>query len=357
MSDTRDIEALVESTTEIGQLRRDLRTANEKAERLARELSDNRRLLSLFESIEHAQPTPPEWTHTPTKGKHSATPVLLITDTHFDEVVNPDEIMGVNAYNREIGYQRIERAFHGAARVAKDLLGGWSYDGVVVLFGGDIVTGEIHDELTQTNEATVIDTMIHWLEPLAAGVKMLREEFGRVHVAGVVGNHGRNTRKPRAKRRVRDNFDWAIYRLLARDFRRHTTVTFQVDDSPDAIVPIYDTRLLLTHGDQFRGGTGISGALAPLMLGEHRKRRKHSAAVHQGRPDLDYDVMVMGHWHQRLVLPGLIVGDTLKGYDEYAAVSNFPYAPPSQELMVVAPEHGIVANAPVYVQDRQAEGW
>lgn len=353
----RRIEELVESATELGQLRRELRTERDKVTHLAQELEESRRLLALFDQIEYADPQPPKWTREPSKKRHAATAVLLITDTHFDEIVNPDEIMGVNAYNREIAYQRIERAFSGAARVARELLGGWSFDGAVVLFGGDIVTGEIHDELTETNEATVIDTMIHWLEPLAAGIKLLREEFGRVHVAGVVGNHGRNTRKPRAKRRVRDNFDWAIYRLLARDFRRHKTVTFQVEDSPDAIVPIYDTRLLLTHGDQFRGGTGISGALAPLMLGEHRKRRKHSAAVHQGRPDLDYDVMVMGHWHQRVVLPGLIVGDTLKGYDEYAAVSNFPFAPPSQELMVVAPDHGIVANAPVYVQDREAEDW
>jgi predicted phosphodiesterase len=182
---------------------------------------------------------------------------------------------------------------------------------------------------------------------------MLADEFGKVHVAAVPGNHGRMTRKPIAKKRAADNLDWLLYSLLLRSLRGDGRVTWTVPKAADAHVNVYNMRFLLTHGDQFRGGSGISGALAPLMLGSHRKTRRQSAA---GKP---YDVMVMGHWHQNISLPsrGLLVGGCLKGYDEYAYVSNFEPEPPQQSLWITTPEHGITFQAPVFVGDREAEGW
>jgi hypothetical protein len=64
--------------------------------------------LDLIESIEaHGQHTTPRWLtpKSPAKG-HRATLNLLLTDTHFDEVVDPAQIDGLNAYNREIAVMR-----------------------------------------------------------------------------------------------------------------------------------------------------------------------------------------------------------------------------------------------------------
>jgi len=51
------------------------------------------------------------------------------------------------------------------------------------------------------------------------------------------------------------------------------------------------------------------------------------------------------------------VNGSLKGYDEYAYVSNFSYEPPQQALAIVVPEKGITIQAPVFCLDRKAEGW
>jgi hypothetical protein len=51
------------------------------------------------------------------------------------------------------------------------------------------------------------------------------------------------------------------------------------------------------------------------------------------------------------------VHNCLKGYDEYAFVSNFRPRPPAQAVWVVTPEHGITFNTRVFVADRRAEGW
>lgn len=348
---TPDIEALVESTTEIGALKRDLRTERDKTARLAEEVADLRSTLELAEAVAGADPQPPTWLVAKSKKTHSATLCLLITDTHFDEVVNPDEIGGLNAYNREIAMGRIERAFTGAVRVARDYLSGIDVDGAVCLFGGDIVSGEIHDELAASNEASTVETLVHWLEPVAAGVDLLASEFGKVHCVGVPGNHGRRTKMPRYKGRAHDNYDWLLYRLLARQHVDREDVSWQIPDSPYADIQIHDLHLRLEHGDEARGGSGISAAMSPLMLRQHRLQKQYGSAGRQ------LDLLVTGHFHRRHMSPGLLVGASLKGDDEYSLGKGFDHAPPSQEAFFVAPGRGVIANMPIWVQDRKAEGW
>ncbi len=346
--DDRRLDRAKRTNTKLRQRIRALEIRTQEAEKTA----------EILTGLEDINTDPPTWIADTPSG-HSATPLLLITDTHFGEVVQPDEILGLNAYNAEIAEQRLQRAFENAVRVSKHYFGGkLKYDGIVLAFGGDIFTGEIHDELTETNDLTPIEAFDHYIDPMVAGIKLLRQEFGKVHVAGVDGNHDRRQKKKKAKRSVRSSWSWLFYRVLAREFSRFSTVTWQIPDSRDTVVPVYDTRFLLHHGDQFRGGSGISGALSPLMIGDARKRKKHDAAVrYTGREDLHFDIQLMGHFHHRIALPGVVVGGCLKGYDEYSMVQNYPYEPPSQELMVVTPEHGVTFQAPVWVQDRGEEGW
>lgn len=338
---------------QVADLRRRLASVASSKDRALADLAELRKTLDLVQAIEGAKTRPPRWLAPPTRGTHHATVNLLITDTHFDEVVRPEEVDGLNAYNREIAELRLEAAFKGAWKLAKRYLSGVTYDGVCLMLGGDIFSGLIHEELRETNEADVIASVVHWIEPMVAGINLLAEEFKQVHVVGVPGNHGRNTRKPRFKGRATDNFDWLLYKLIARDFRKREDVTVQVGNAMDAHVSVYDTRYLLTHGDQFKGGSGISGAMAPLMLGAHRKTRRQSTA---GKP---YDVLVAGHWHQEIALPahGLMVGNCLKGTDEHSYGCNYPHTPPSQLLWITTPEHGVTWKAPVFVQDRKREKW
>jgi hypothetical protein len=132
----------------------------------------------------------------------------------------------------------------------------------------------------------------------------------------VVGNHGRRQRKPHAKNRAQDNFDFFFYHLLAKLLSGEKGISFAISEAADQPYIVYNTRYLLTHGDQFRGGSGIAGMLSPLMIGDARKRQREQAVR---RP---YDYMIMGHWHQLGFLRGLIVNGSLKGYDEYAFVSE-----------------------------------
>lgn len=336
------------------ELARQLLAVRAELRRVEAERAAFEQRLKLFEGLEEVKLEPPRWAAPPKRtADHVGIPTLFLTDTHFDEVVDPAQVDGVNAYDRRIAELRLRRAFEGAVKLSRDYLSGVRYEGIFLLLGGDIFSGLIHEELRETNEATIFESIVHWLEHLEAGIRLLQEHFGRVHVVAVVGNHGRRTKRPRHKFRAQDNFDWLVYKLIQRDLHGKDGITVQVSDASDAHYEIYGVRYLLTHGDQFRGGTGISAALAPLLLGAHRKTRRQAAA---GRP---YDIMVMGHWHQTLYLPakGLIVGGSLKGFDEFAYNQNLEPEPPQQAFWVTTPEHGVTFTAPVFVADRRAEGW
>ncbi len=354
-----EVSKVAELEGKLDQTRKERDAMKRRAGVLEKEKQELEAALDIVKNIETHTPTPPEWLSPEPTGKYHGTPVLLLTDTHFDEVVLPEEVMGLNAYNREIAEMRLRKAFEGAITLPQHWLGSnLTKDGFVLAFGGDLITGEIHDELASTNEAHITETIEHYLDPMIAGVRMLREEYGKVHVVVVDGNHDRTYRKKRSKKAARSSFSWLFWKVLARDFRRFTTVTFQIPDSRDTIFPVYGTRILLHHGDQFRGGSGISGVVSPLHIGDYRKRRKHaSAETYTGRKDLRFDIQLMGHFHHRNSLPGIITGGCLKGYDEYAMTGNFPFDEASQELLIFTPERGLTFQAPVYVQDKEDEGW
>ena len=286
-----------------------------------------------------------------------ATAVHMLSDWHFDEVVDPAQLVGptgepLNAYDRTIAADRLRRDAESTATVARDLLR-WEWDGLVLLLGGDMLSGNIHDELARTNDGGgPIDSVDHWVDPMAAAMSLLGDAFGKVHVVGVVGNHGRNTRKPIAKGRVRDNFDWLLYRVLARHFAKDDRFTWNLPDSADAYFEVYGHRHVLTHGDQGKGGDGLTGLLIPMSKLDLKKRRRDQQAWGTA-----YSHMWAGHWHTYLTMGGVTVNGSGKGPDEYSTIGNFGAEEPKQAFAVVTPEHNVTAQLPIYCGDREAEGW
>jgi hypothetical protein len=293
----------------------------------------------------------PAWlTKQPSYKKHTVTPTAFLSDTHFGEVVSAPEVNWANKYDVSIAELRLRNFFHNTIKFAHKYLHGMDYTGIVLALGGDLFSGNIHDELKETNEQTIGEAILHWLGPMEAGIKLLADAFGKVYLPCVVGNHPRNTQKPRHKMRVRDNFDWLFYRLLERNITGDKRVTFDVSESSDFYYQVFGTRYCLTHGDQFRGGSGISGILTPVTLGDSRKRKRSQSI------QLPYDYLLMGHWHQLLWLKKAIVNGSMKGFDEFALDNNYDYEPPQQAFWITDPQHAVTLHAPIFVED-DAEGW
>lgn len=226
-----------------------------------------------------------------------------------------------------------------------------NYPGMVVALGGDIVSGNIHEELRETNDASILAILLDVVDHIIAGINMLLDAgIPHVFVPCVVGNHGRLDKKPRAKGAVQDNYEWLIYQLLQRHFAKDKRVTVIPSDSLDYVYQVHDTKYLLTHGDQFKGGSGISGPFTPWALGDYRKRRRQSAI------DQPYDYMIFGHFHTLVWGPNWIVNGSLKGYDEYSFRSNFGFEQPQQALWITHPKHGITVKMEIGAEEQAGTG-
>lgn len=174
-----------------------------------------------------------------------------------------------------------------------------------------------------------------------------------VHPRSIRGN----THKPRYKGAAVTNYDWLLYCLLQRYFKRQPglcdQITFQIPEAFDVRYKVFNRRFMLTHGDRLgaRGGDGFIGAMGPIMRGES-KIRGISGAL-----GIDYDHLLVCHYHQYLELPhdrGFVNG-SLKGYDEYCLGNRFMPAPPIQALFFVEPKR-IGSREPIYLEDPHDHG-
>jgi len=273
-------------------------------------------------------------------------PVLFASDWHFGEVVRSVEIGGVNEYNIRIAKQRARMMVQTFIRLLRNHIQNTGYPGCVFVLGGDMMSGDIHEELKETNEVEAMPTLLELIPILAWCIETLADEFGNVFVPCVTGNHGRTSRKPRMKRRNHTNFDWLCYQLLSTHFAKDKRVTFLIPEGSDAYFKVFNTRFLLTHGDQFRGGDGFAGAIVPIARGDKRKRARNS------QTNRAYDVAMMGHWHQYIHTGEFVVNGSLKGYDEYAYAGNFGFELAAQAAFIVHPQHGVTFRFPVFVQSK-----
>jgi hypothetical protein len=289
------------------------------------------------------QTEPPSWLIERTVADSwQAVPTIFVSDTHWGEVVDPNQVGGVNAYNLEVAHERIKALTETTVNLL-DMMNG-SYPGIVVALGGDMVSGSIHDELTETNEQPIMPVFVDLYEKLVWMLNTFANTYGKVFVPCVTGNHSRTSHKPRAKMRNFTNYDWLLYTMLDKHFANDERITFQIPDGPDALFKIYNTRYLLTHGDQFRStDSAMIGSLGAIIRGDYKKRSRNNQI------DMGYDCMMMGHWHQLIQMQRIIVNGSLKGYCEYASSNNSGYEQPRQALWLTHPEHGIIASLPVNV--------
>lgn len=358
VAEVADIEVLdgtIADDTEVGILKSRVRQLEALIKSSKKETLDEEMVRRVIIGLSEQDPELPAWMVRTSSGSESTgVPTLFASDWHWGEVVDPNQVNRVNEYNIAIAQDRARTMVETTIQLLKQHIKHKDYPGIVFALGGDMVSGDIHEELSVSNELDIMPTVLDLWATLAWCIETLANEFGNVFVPCVTGNHGRNTHKIRAKGRNFTSFDWLVYHFLAKRFEGDERIRFRIPDGSDCHYNVYGHRYLLTHGDQFRGGDGMIGALGPIIRGDHKKRSRNSQI------DMDYDTLLLGHWHQLIQLQRLIVNGSLKGYDEYAYQGNFPFEPPRQALWITHERYGITFSAPVMVERpkvKQHNGW
>lgn len=337
----------------------EIATWRRRYKQLATQLDELRLRAANYDEAMATVLEPPKWAKPKASNKgNTATVGLLLSDLHYQETVRPEQINGHNAYNSDIGEMRIKRAFEHGLVVADQYGWGAKMDGAVIAINGDILTGIIHTELRETNDKLMFPALRDVAQILIAGINLWADVYENVLVVNEWGNHGRMTEKPKAKNAAGENFDWMIGEMIRLHFLGDPRVDVITTESADLIFSIYDTKFLLTHGHLGVGrsaGHGIGGIWPPIMRMLAKRQQSHAAMGN------NWDVALLGHWHQytpkAVGRQGFIINGSSKGADEWSMSMGFMPEDPIQALWVTTPDRGVTDVKAIFCGDRKAEGW
>lgn len=298
-----------------------------KSAGLAKSLASAEHVAEELAGIRGVEIRVPNWASPVSSSRRGRSVIgCLISDVHMGEVIEPGEIQGINAFTPDICRARLRRYFSAVCEIGSRWASDTDCDGAMVALAGDLISGDIHEELRVTNALTSHEQVRAVVEEAVFGINLLREAFGKVHVVGVPGNHGRTTIKPTAKMYSRLSYDTLAVSMVADRFRGDERVSFQFGEAKDQVTPIYGRSVLTTHGDKIgtRGGMGFAGPVLPIVRGA-KKIEAQQASVGR-RPHL----IQFGHYHTTSNPGDVLSNGSVPGYSEYADDLRASVEPPQQ---------------------------
>jgi hypothetical protein len=278
------------------------------------------------------------------KGSNAAVPFLIASDWHIDEVVNKDEIGGVNNFNLKVARKRVNDFFHTAIRIINIYKKDSDIDTLVLAALGDFMSAWIHEELIQTNSLSPPDTVLELLEMWIGGMDAILESgvVKNILFVGAVGNHGRITKRIQFKERHKKSYEWILYNLLAKHYatKGETRIKFQLPSGYFNWIKVFGRNIRLHHGDNIRYQGGIGGIHIPV--------RKALAQWNKVRPaDLD----IFGHWHTMEWSESYVINNSLIGYSTYAENIKADFMKAGQSIFLLHNKHGKTGQFPIVLQD------
>ena len=283
------------------------------------------------------------------KGKHEQTVIAPLSDTHVGEQVYTDQMIGINSYDWDLFNQRL----YGWANQLLNLV---NYrrniapvDNLIVPMLGDMISGDIHEELARSNISNCMEQMIRGANLIAQALMFLAPHFKSIKVPCVVGNHGRMTRKPPMKDKYMD-WDYMMYQWVATFCKNQDNLSFELPKSYLHVFPVYDNRILIMHGDSVSGAgsnTSITRAITNLRGVFQYKETKEKSE------ELRFDSAMIGHFHRideiDIGTGELHICGTMKGPDEFALQRLHTATKPKHLVTYWHPKYGYIGKEVIYL--------
>ena len=325
-----------EREREIERLEHELRAAKERELQLRRRALDAEQIRESVYNLASGPVDAPDWTLEQSRASDVPhIPVLVTSDFQWGEVIDHDNMDGINRFDVEIARERYRLLIDRTVDLAFEHLPKNRYEGIVVLRLGDTVSGDIHEDLRVSNELAAIPAVRSVVESETWGLRQLADAFGKVHVVSTPGNHGRYQMKPPSKH-IPDNYDsmasWWLESLLQKDSR----LSWQTSKSTDCVFTMHGRQYLATHGDNIgsKGGQGFIGPAATIMRGMKKTMDEYA------RRGIPLSKMFVGHFHTAYDLGYGWSNGSLPGYSEYARSFRMTPEAPVQWLIFFHPKYG-----------------
>jgi hypothetical protein len=309
---------------------------------MVEELAEYQARQDFIDEAEACRPPPRIMPREKTSGLREATAVVMGSDWHVEEPVEPEMVAGVNEYNLDIAERRVKRFWNGIIwqvehhRASQRI----AIRDVIAWLGGDLMTGYIHPELIENNDLSPTQTIL-WLTPLIInGLLSVVEhlQLERLVVPCSYGNHGRTTDKPRIATSYKNSFEWLMYHQLAAALKHEKRIRFEITSSQHQYVQAYDWMLHFHHGDDVKYNGGVGGLGVPLL-----KRIPKWDSIKRS------DYHHVGHFHQYLDYGRVVVNGSLIGYGPFSQRIGAEFEEPQQAFYLLDSKRGKCQKTPLWV--------
>lgn len=258
-------------------------------------------------------------------GTLEATAVLVASDWHWAETVNPDNVNGLNEFDTKTAKARAEKFFANAVKLLDIFSVHSQIETLVLALLGDFINGELREEAMQNNGELTMDELLSVQEVLLSGIKYLLENTKvNLVIPCHSGNHGRITKKIHVSTEAGNSLEYVMYHMLARAFKDETRVKFIIPTSYHSYVDVNGFTIRFSHGHAIRYAGGVGGIFIPVKkaVGQWNKAR---------HADLD----VIGHFHQMRDGGDFICNGSLIGWNEFANFIKADFEKPKQAFFLV----------------------
>ena len=296
------------------------------------------------------------------KGNSAQTVVAPLCDTHIGEHVDYQQMAGLNSYDFDIFNKRLSGWATQVLNLVQLRREAVPINDLIVPMLGDMISGDIHEELSNSNLANCMEQMIRGANLISQALMFLAPHFKTLKVPCVVGNHGRMTRKPPMKDKYMD-WDFMLYQWIAAFCRDQKNIEFDIRKSYLNTFQVCDKTVLIMHGDSASGAgslTTVTRVLTNLRsVLQFRKGLEveagdaHNDLIDPNILPASFDSVMIGHFHRTDEIDigtghALICG-CMKGGDEFALQRLAVITKPQQLVTYWHPKYGYIAKETVYL--------
>ena len=275
-----------------------------------------------------------------TGDKHAA--VALLSDVHMGEVVEAGETNGLANYDMATCYERAQIWVEKVVGLTELRRSRMDIPDLHLFMLGDIISGDIHDELSNSNEVPVIVQTQEAARLFSSAALTLSQHYENVYISVVAGNHGRMKKKPYYKNKQIANWDVLVGQIMALRLKNQSNIHFHIPEAFWTIRDVLGTKFFLMHGDGVKSWNSIP------WYGVDRVTKSLLDMV--GR-DVMFDRVAMGHFHNPVDTESWHINGSFKGGDEYSIGAVYAAGRPSQTMLYVHPEMGVVSTERVYLDN------
>jgi len=280
----------------------------------------------------------------PSRGnsKSETTPLLILSDWHVEERVEPTTVNNLNEYNLDIADSRISKLFNRAVKLISIWRKDTKIDNLVIGILGDMINGYIHEDFAESNFMSPTEASLWVTERIIGGIDFLLNNggFKKIHVICLFGNHGRTTAQARVKLGYKHSYEWLLYQHIKQHYKDTKEVNIQVENGYHGYIDVYGRTIRMHHGDgiRYRGGTG--GIFIPA-----------NKAVTAWNRSIPAFLDIFGHYHQHYdgdiwITNGSLIGHNLFAIKQIKAL----YREPSQTLIFIEKTLGKTGVHQIYVK-------